>query len=293
MIQVRKDRSLKKYQGQAIEKRLLQRQKKKVKKTSQPKKAPKSPEFNDSSEEEEEGPPKNNKRKKMLPLLGVKEEVQNFFGLQEEKNNLTIKKKVEKVVFKAGPYEGYELSYIALWDTKYLKKVLKVPGLKKNKKQRTCKTGTAKDLTFFNLLHNHQLMSPATKTIRAHVYLATDPKAFPRKLKIVPKTLTTMLDNFSTAFPSSSLSASASLPNHPSSFSGEAEPRPPPPKTLAMTRKIVEMVIERPVSIGNMVMPYSRNKVQRIFLLRMYLYQEFFQWLFQCDLCLKIFWILW
>ena len=50
--------NLKKYQGQAMEK--------KVKKTSQPKKAPKSPEFIDSSEEEEEGPLKDDKGKKCL-----------------------------------------------------------------------------------------------------------------------------------------------------------------------------------------------------------------------------------
>ena len=31
----------------------------------------------------------------------------------------------------AGPYEGYELSYVAFCDTKYFKKVLKMSGLKK------------------------------------------------------------------------------------------------------------------------------------------------------------------
>ena len=53
-----------------MEKRSLQKQGKKVKKTTQPKKAPKSPEFIDSSEEEEEGFPKDNKGKKIPPLLG-------------------------------------------------------------------------------------------------------------------------------------------------------------------------------------------------------------------------------
>ena len=53
-----------------MEKMSLQRQKEKVKKTSQSKKPPKSPEFIDSSGKEEE-PPKDDKG---LPLLGVKEE---------------------------------------------------------------------------------------------------------------------------------------------------------------------------------------------------------------------------
>ena len=75
--------------------------------------------------------PKDNKGKKMPPLLGVKEEVQSFFDLQKESKNLAIEKKVEKVVFMAGLYEGYELSYVALFDTKYLKRKLKMSGLEK------------------------------------------------------------------------------------------------------------------------------------------------------------------
>ena len=71
---------------------------KKIKKASQPKKAPKSPEFIDSSEEEGEGSPQDDKEKKILPLLGVKEEVQSFYDLQKNSKNLTIEKKVEKVV---------------------------------------------------------------------------------------------------------------------------------------------------------------------------------------------------
>ena len=73
----------------------------------------------------------------MPPLLGVKEEVQSFFDLQKESKNLTIEKKVENVVFMEGPYEGYELSYVALCDTKYLKKVLKMSGLEKKTKDLT------------------------------------------------------------------------------------------------------------------------------------------------------------
>ena len=100
MTEVRKNRSLKKHQGQTMEK-----QEKKVKKTPQPKKAPKLPEFIDSSEEEEEGLPKDNKGKKIPPLLWVRE-VQSFFDLPKDSKNLTITKKVERVVFMGGPMKS-------------------------------------------------------------------------------------------------------------------------------------------------------------------------------------------
>ena len=67
-------------------------------------------------------------------MLGVKEEAQGFFDLRKESKNLTIDKKVKKVVFMAGPYKGYELSYVALCDTTYLKRVLKMSGLEKKTK---------------------------------------------------------------------------------------------------------------------------------------------------------------
>ena len=97
---------------------------KKVKKTTQPKKALKSPEFIES----EEGSPKDDKGPS---LLGMKEESQSFFDLQKESKNLTIKK---KVVFMAGPYKGYDLSYVALCDTIYLKRMLKKSSLEKKTK---------------------------------------------------------------------------------------------------------------------------------------------------------------
>ena len=74
------------------------------------------------------------KRKKIPPLLGVKEEAQSFFDLHKESKNLTIEKKEEKAVFMAGPYKGYELSYVAFGDTKYLKRVLKMSDLEKKTK---------------------------------------------------------------------------------------------------------------------------------------------------------------
>ena len=47
---------------------------------------------------------------------------------------MTFKKMVEKVAFMSRPYEGYELSHVAPYDTKYLKKVLKMSGLEKKTK---------------------------------------------------------------------------------------------------------------------------------------------------------------
>ena len=95
-----------------------------MKNTLQPKNAPKSLEVIDSREEsEEEGPPKDDKEP---PLLVMKEEAQSFFDLQKKKKNLTIEKRVEETVFMAGLYKGYELSNVALCDTKYLKRVLKM-----------------------------------------------------------------------------------------------------------------------------------------------------------------------
>ena len=56
----------------------------------------------------------------------MKEEAQSFFDLQKKNKNLTIEKRVEETVFMAGLYKGYELSNVALCDTKYLKRVLKM-----------------------------------------------------------------------------------------------------------------------------------------------------------------------
>ena len=47
---------------------------------------------------------------------------------------MTIERKVKEAVFMAGPYKVYELSYVALCDTKYLKWVLKMSGLEKKTK---------------------------------------------------------------------------------------------------------------------------------------------------------------
>ena len=110
----------------------------------------------------------------------------------------------------------------------------------------------------------HTPISPAIKKIRAHVCSAKNSTALPKKLRMASTTLPTIAGNASAALPVSLLSASASLSNHffqtPSSFGGESPVSPP--KTSVMARKIVEMVIERAVSIENMVIPCSRNKVR-------------------------------
>ena len=56
---------------------------KKIKKASQPEKAPKSPEFIDSCKEEQES-----------PLVRLKEVIQGFFDSRKESKNLTFEKKV-------------------------------------------------------------------------------------------------------------------------------------------------------------------------------------------------------
>ena len=84
-------------------------------------------------------------------MLGVKEEAQSFFDLQNESKNFSIEKKVERTVFMVEPYKGYEFSYVGLCDTKYLKRVLKMSDLEKKKGLE--KTSTGKDLILFNFLH--------------------------------------------------------------------------------------------------------------------------------------------
>ena len=127
---------------------------------------------------------------------------------------------------------------------------------------------------------NNAPISPVEKTIRVHVCSATNPTAFPRKLKVAPTTLPTIAGNVSAAFPASLLSASSSLLNHffknPLSFGGESPVPQSPPKTPMKESTIVEMVIERAVSIENMVMPCSQKRYE-FCLLKIYFDQELFQ----------------
>ena len=51
----------------------------------------------------------------------MKEEGQGSFDLRKKSKNATIEKKVEKIAFMGGPYEGHELSHVALYDTKDLR----------------------------------------------------------------------------------------------------------------------------------------------------------------------------
>ena len=123
------------------------------------------------------------------------------------------------------------------------------------------KTRTGKDLTLLTFCINHTPLSPATKTIRAHICSAANPMVLTRKLKIPPTILPTIASNASTAFPASLLSVSANLSNHffkaPSPFSGEPSAPLPHPKTPVIARTIIEIVIERAVNMAKMLIPCS------------------------------------
>ena len=90
-----------------------------------------------------------------------------------------------------------------------------------------------KMIYFLTFCMNHTPISPATKTIKVHVFSAKNPTALPKKLKIAPATLTKIVGNASTAFLGCHLIASASLFNHlfktHSFFDGEPPPPPLPP----------------------------------------------------------------
>ena len=120
--------------------------------------------------------------------------------------------------------------------------------------------GYEKKMIYFSTFCiNHTPISPATKTIKAHVCSAKNPTALPKKLKIAPATLTKVAGNASIAFLASLLIVSASLFNDlfktTSFFDGEPPPPPPPPKTTERASTIVEIVVERAVSTETMVQP--------------------------------------
>ena len=115
-----------------------------------------------------------------------------------------------------------------------------------------------KMIYFLTFCINHTPISPATKTIKVHVFSAKNPTTLLKKRKIARATLTKIAGNTSTAFLASHLIASASLFNHlfktPSFFDGEPPPPPlPPPKTTEIASTIVEIVMERAVSTETMV----------------------------------------
>ena len=99
----------------------------------------------------------------MSPLLRVKEEAQRFLDLQKESKNLTIEKKVEKVVFMRGPYEGYELSYVTSCDIKYLKRVLKMSVLEKKTKD-LIKQALANTYFFFFCIQGNSKQNLSTQS---------------------------------------------------------------------------------------------------------------------------------
>ena len=109
--------------GSSDAKKAAKKAGKKVKRTSQIKNLPKSSEFIESSKEEirlkllELLIDSSNDEEEGLPLLRQKEEVQSFFDLRKDSENLTIKKKVGKVVFVRRSYKGYKLSHVPSNDT--------------------------------------------------------------------------------------------------------------------------------------------------------------------------------
>ena len=83
-----------------------------------------------------------------------------------------------------------------------------------------------------------------------------------KKLKIAPAALPTIALTTSKVFPASFLGASANLSSHLLSFGVELPVPLSTPKTPVMARTVVEIVIERVVSIETIVIPCSQNKVQ-------------------------------
>ena len=119
--------------------------------------------------------------------------------------------------------------------------------------------------TFFIFCINGIPVNPATKTVKAHVYLTTNPTAFLTKLKISPITFPSMTRNASAAFPTSPFWKSACLINQffkvPSPF-GELKAVGIHPKTSVTATIILEIVIERAVSIDAILIHCSQNKVR-------------------------------
>ena len=52
-----------------------------------------------------------------------------------------------------------------------------------------------KMIYFLTFCMNHTPISPATKTIKVHVFSAKNPTVLPKKLKIAPATLTKIVGN--------------------------------------------------------------------------------------------------
>ena len=115
-------------------------------------------------------------------------------------------------------------------------------------------------------MHQPPTNKSCNKTIKAHVCSATNPTTFPRKLKIAPITLPKIAGNSSTALPASLLSVFASLASHffniPSFFGGGPPASPPPQKIPVMASIIVEIVIEKAVSIENILMPENKVRIR-------------------------------
>ena len=104
MTQARKNRGLTKHQGQAMEKRSLLKQGKK--RPHSLKKHQSHLNLLTQARKKKKGCPRTKKGEKISFLLGLKEEIQSVFDFWKDSKNLTIKKKVERVVFMGGPMKA-------------------------------------------------------------------------------------------------------------------------------------------------------------------------------------------
>ena len=139
---------------------------------------------------------------------------------------------------------------------------------------------------------SHTPISPATKTIKANVFSATNSNGLLKRLKMAPTTLPTVAGNASTAFPASFLSPSASLSNHffKASLSFDGGPPTPLPssKSPIVESIIVVIPVKKEVSVKIISIICSRIKIQ--ILCDHYFITILFKSLFDpCDLRLKVF----
>ena len=119
---------------------------------------------------------------------------------------------------------------------------------------------------FCILCINHTPMSPATKTVKAHVCSANNPAALPRRLRIAATTLPMIAGNASMAFPPSLSSVFANLSNHffriPLSFGRKLPASLPPPKSPTIESIIVAIPAKRAERVEIIITICSRIKIR-------------------------------
>ena len=157
------NKSLKKHEGHAMEKRPPQKQERKLKRSHRLKKHQShlnslvTKARKNRILKKHQGP-RTIKGKKYLLYCEWKKKF--FFDLQKISKNLTIKKKVKRVAFIRGSHEDHELLYVALYNTELydLKRVLKMSNLDKKTKD-LIKQALKKAYPFLTLCINHAPIS--------------------------------------------------------------------------------------------------------------------------------------